>query len=85
MLGYPVISITEVSMYILMNIIQTENTLLMGSPNDLYIYFYTGNIICTLHLDETSPLFKRLNILNFKKFVIQRIALLMFKYAKGVC
>ena len=32
----------------------------------------------------TSPLFKSLNILNFKKLVIQRIALLIFKYNMGV-
>ena len=36
------------------------------------------------YLDATSPLFKSLNILNFKKLVIQRIALLMFKYNMGV-
>ena len=36
------------------------------------------------YLDGMSPLFKRLNILNLKKLVIQRIALLMFKYDKGV-
>ena len=32
----------------------------------------------------TSPLFKSLNILNFKKLVIQRIALHMIKYTMGV-
>ena len=32
------------------------------------------------YLDPTTPLFERLNILNFKKLVTQRIALLMFKY-----
>ena len=30
--------------------------------------------------DHTEPLFERLNILNIKKFVIQRISLLMYKY-----
>ena len=29
------------------------------------------------YLDYTEPLFERLNILNFKKLVIQRISLLM--------
>lgn len=32
------------------------------------------------YLDATAPLFKQLNILSFKKLVIQRIALVMFKY-----
>ena len=36
------------------------------------------------YLDATSPLFKRLIIINFKNLVIQRIALLMFKYNMGV-
>ena len=35
------------------------------------------------HLDSTAPLFHNLNILNFKKLVTQRIALLMFKYHTG--
>ena len=35
-------------------------------------------------IDAKSPLFKSLNILNFKKLVIQRIVLLMFKYNMGV-
>ena len=35
------------------------------------------------HLDSTAPLFHNLNILNFKKLVTQRIALLMFKYHIG--
>ena len=50
MLGYTVISITEVSMYILMIIIQTENTLLMGSPKDLY-----WGLCCSLFTLMTSP------------------------------
>ena len=32
------------------------------------------------YLDHTEPLFERLNILNFKKLVIQRISLLMYTY-----
>ena len=36
------------------------------------------------HRDTTAPLFQNLNILNFKKLVTQRIALLMFKYHKGM-
>ena len=36
------------------------------------------------YLDPTSPLFRRLNILNLKKIVIQRIDLLMYKYTKGI-
>ena len=36
------------------------------------------------YLDATSPLFKSLNILNFKKLVIQGTALLMFKYNMGI-
>ena len=50
MLGYTVISITEVSMYILIIIIQTENTLLMGSPKDLY-----WGLCCSLFTLMTSP------------------------------
>ena len=33
------------------------------------------------YLDHTEPMFMELNILNFKKLVIQRIAILMFKNA----
>ena len=36
------------------------------------------------HRESTAPLFQNLNILNFKKLVTQRIALLMFKYHKGI-
>ena len=36
------------------------------------------------YLVATPPQFKSLNILNFKKLVIKRIALLMFKYKMGV-
>ena len=36
------------------------------------------------HRDTTAPLFQNLNILNFKKLVTQRIALLMFKHHKGM-
>ena len=36
------------------------------------------------HRDSTAPLFQKLYILNFKKLVTQRIALLMFKYHKGI-
>ena len=36
------------------------------------------------YLDPTTPIFESLNILNFKKLVTQRIALLMFKYNMGV-
>ena len=36
------------------------------------------------HRDSTVLLFQKLNILNFKKLVTQRIALLMFKYHKGI-
>ena len=32
------------------------------------------------YLDHNEPLFERLNILNFKKLVIQRISQLMYKY-----
>ena len=34
--------------------------------------------------ESTAPLFQNLKILNFKKLVTQRIALLMFKYHKGI-
>ena len=35
------------------------------------------------YLDSTAPIFHNVNILNFKKLVTQRIALLMFKYNTG--
>ena len=34
--------------------------------------------------ESTAPLFQNLKILNFNKLVTQRIALLMFKYHKGI-
>ena len=62
-----------------------------GNTNDTYL-----NPIITIekkdireisfahYLDSTTPLFERLNILNFKRLVTQRIALLMFKYNMGI-
>ena len=38
------------------------------------------NEIFRVSLDSTAPIFHNLTILNFKKLVTQRIALLMFKY-----
>ena len=34
------------------------------------------------YLEHTEPLFQKLEILNFKKLVIHRIAMLMFKNSK---
>ena len=36
------------------------------------------------YLEHTEPLFKKLEILNFKQLVIHRIAMLMFKNAKQI-
>ena len=36
------------------------------------------------YLESTAPLFKKLNILNFKNLVTQRISLLMFKHHLGI-
>ena len=36
------------------------------------------------YLKHTEPLFQKLEILNFKKLVIHRIALLMFKNSKQI-
>ena len=59
-----------------------------GNTNDTHLNPIVKKSIRAIsfahYLDGTSPLFKRLNILNLKKIVIQRIALLMFKYDKGV-
>ena len=53
------------------------NKLTINTKKTHYMMFHRTRI-------KLSPLFKRLNILNFRKLVIQRIALLMFKYDKGV-
>ena len=37
----------------------------------------------SLYDAHTEPLFKQLNILNFRKLVIHRITLLIFKYNIG--
>ena len=36
------------------------------------------------YFEQTEPLFKELEILSFKKLVIQRILLMMFKYSLGI-
>ena len=36
------------------------------------------------YFEQTEPLFKELEILSFKKLVIQRIILMMFKYSLGI-
>ena len=48
----------------------------------------TNSVYVLLHfyyyLEHTQPLFEKLDILNFKKLVIQRISLLMFKRHIGI-
>ena len=36
------------------------------------------------YFEQTEPLFKELEILRFKKLVIKRILLMMFKYSLGI-
>ena len=41
-------------------------------------------ITFSCYFEQTEPLFKELEILSFKKLVIQRILLMMFKYPIGI-
>ena len=41
-------------------------------------------ITFSCYFEQTEPLFKELEILSFKKLVIQRILLMMFKYSLGI-
>ena len=41
-------------------------------------------ITFSCYFEQTEQLFKELEILNFKKLVIQRILLMMFKYSLGI-
>ena len=62
-------------------------TEIWGNTNDIHLdplikIKKSNHILSSPRL--TVPLFQKLNILNFKKLVTQRIALLMFKYHKGI-
>ena len=46
------------------------------------IIYETNTFSCCI--EQTEPLFKELEILSFKKLVIQRKLLVMFKYSHGV-
>ena len=41
-------------------------------------------ITFSCYFEQTEPLFRELEILSFKKLVIQRIILMMFKYSLGI-
>ena len=41
-------------------------------------------ITFSCYFEQTEPLLKELEILSFKKLVIQRILLMMFKYSLGI-
>ena len=63
----------------------------VGHTNNIYIYslvklqkkvITTCRIMTHLYYNaHTEPLIKQLNLLDFHKFVIQRTALMMFKYS----
>ena len=45
---------------------------------------FIRTITFSCYFEQTEPLFKELEILSFKKLVIQRILLMMFKYSLGI-